>query len=128
MKLRLQRNSIRLRLTRPEVEALAETGSVSEMISFGPAPDQQLLYTVETRRQQGLGYAYHGGSVTVYLPAGESAEWVESERVGFQEDIDIGNGESLSILVEKDFKCLTDRPGEDDSDAYPHPAGTHSEC
>ena len=32
-----------------------------------------------------------------------------------------GNGEGLRVLVEKDFPCLTARPNEDDSDAFPWP-------
>ena len=38
-------------------------------------------------------------------------------------DQDVGGDEPLRILVEKDFACLVEREGEDDSDAFPHPDG-----
>lgn len=125
MKLRLRPNSVRLRLTRSEVETLTQTGAVSEMISFGPDPENQLMYAVETHDADGLGFHYQGGSMVVYLPTPEVADWAESDRVGFTEVIDLGTGETLTLIVEKDFKCLTDRPGEDESDAYPHPEESH---
>ncbi len=34
---------------------------------------------------------------------------------------DVDDGDSLKILVEKDFACLAPREGEDESDMYPHP-------
>jgi len=121
MKLRLRSNSVRLRLTKSEVDELVSTGTVTELISFGPDPEHQLMYSVETRESNKIGCDYLPGSISVHLPADEAASWAESEQVGFNAEIDIGTGEALTLIVEKDFKCLTDRPGEDESDAYPHP-------
>jgi hypothetical protein len=33
----------------------------------------------------------------------------------------IGEGATLAILIEKDFSCLTPRPGGDDDDCFSHP-------
>ncbi|HEY5564024.1 MAG TPA: hypothetical protein VIL33_00445 [Rhodothermia bacterium] len=121
MKLRLRSNAVRLRLTKSEVDELVSTGTVTELISFGPDPEQQLMYAVETRESGAIGCDYLPGSITVHLPSKEAATWADSEQVGFNADIDVGTAETLTVIVEKDFKCLTDRPGEDESDAYPHP-------
>jgi len=121
MKLRLRSNSIRLRLTQSEVDELVSTGSVTELISFGPDPEQHLMYAVETRESDKIGCDYLPGSITVHLPDNDAASWADSDQVGFEVALDVGTGEPLSVIVEKDFKCLTDRPGEDESDAYPHP-------
>ena len=47
MKLRLQGNSVRLRLTRSEVERLRETGLVEESVDFGAGA--ALAYRLQTK-------------------------------------------------------------------------------
>ena len=37
-------------------------------------------------------------------------------------ELALEDGDSLKILVEKDFACLVAREGEDESDMFPHPA------
>ena len=51
MKLRLQGNSVRLRLTRSEVERLRETGLVEESIEFDSG--ESLVYRLQSRREPG---------------------------------------------------------------------------
>ena len=51
MKLRLQGNSVRLRLTRSEVERLREIGLVEELVDFGTA--EVLAYRLQCRLEQG---------------------------------------------------------------------------
>ena len=64
MKLRLQGNSVRLRLTRSEVERLRETGLVEESVDFGPG--ELLAYRLQSRLEQGpVGAAFRQGIVTV---------------------------------------------------------------
>jgi hypothetical protein len=49
-------------------------------------------------------------------------DWCNTELVSLQAEQLVGDsGEMLSILVEKDFSCLMDRKGEDESDNYPNP-------
>ena len=45
--------------------------------------------------------------------------------VGMQKIISVGEEIDLSILIEKDFKCLTDRPNEDESDLFENPINKH---
>jgi hypothetical protein len=47
MKLRLQGNSVRLRLTRSEVERLREIGRVEESVDFGAG--EVLAYRLQSR-------------------------------------------------------------------------------
>ncbi len=125
MKLRVRGNSLRLRLSRGEVNALAETGEVREAIAFGPGPAQRLGYAIVMSEDATVTSAsLSGGSVEVVVPRALAREWATSETVGFEVEQAIGEGLSLSILVEKDFACLTPRKGEDDTDAFPNPNET----
>ena len=64
MKLRLQGNSVRLRLTRSEVERLRETGLVEESIEFGSG--ELLVYRLQSRREPGpVEATFRQGVITV---------------------------------------------------------------
>lgn len=120
MKLRIRGNSVRLRLTRPEVAALAAEGEVSEHTAFGGGSRFSYALRSDPRATR-VHAAFAEGSVSVTLPSRMAAEWAASEQVGIEAGQPADEGETLRILVEKDFACLAERPGEDDSDAYPHP-------
>lgn len=122
MKLRIQRNSLRLRLSQSEVAGLAERGRVAECIRFGPQSEAELTYElVSSERTPTLAASFRARAVTVTVPAERVREWAGSGEVTLEGSIPLGGDEVLRILVEKDFKCLAPRPGEDESDAFPHP-------
>lgn len=117
MKLRIQGSSLRLRLTRPEVERLRDGGEVSETIAFrsGGALTyrlQKLAGADEARADLALGV------ISVSVPDTMVEHWASSDEVGIY-----GHDGELRIVIEKDFRCLTRAAEEQEADAYPHPAG-----
>jgi hypothetical protein len=116
MKLRIQGNSLRLRLTRSEVAGLHETGVVEETAHF--AIGSSLTYRIQKGAgESGIRAELADGTITVHLPASTADGWATSDDIGIN-----GRDGVLRIAIEKDFRCLT-RPGEEDApDAYPHPA------
>lgn len=121
MKIRIQGNSIRLRLSQSEVQTFAETGRVEDEIHFGSVPESSLRYVLERAGVRQLAASYTANEIKVFVPAESGAAWTSTNEVGMESEVSLGNGHTLRILVEKDFKCLTDRPGEDESDNYPNP-------
>jgi hypothetical protein len=114
MKLRLHGNSLRLRLTRPEVERLRDSGSVSEVVDFGAAA---LSYQLKSRPDEGpLQAGLHDGVMTVSVSAHATRDWAGSNDVGIY-----GQSGALAVSIEKDFRCLTRPLDRDERDAYPHP-------
>ena len=121
MKLRIQGNSLRLRLTQSEVEAFGERGHVEEHIRFRPG--EFMVYTLEASDVVGHMDAHYGeGRVTIRVPSGQVAAWVETNQVGMEGEQPIEGDERLTILVEKDFKCLHGPAERQEEDAFPHPA------
>ena len=120
MKLRIRDNSLRLRLTQVEVERLRRDGLVSARILF---PDgRELVYEVESSPASVAPATFYGGDrITVRLPETRVLAWAATDQVSIEEEQLLTGGESLKILVEKDFACLAPREGEDESDMYPHP-------
>ncbi len=122
MKLRIRGNSIRLRLTRGEVAAIAASGRVEDAIAFGPG--ERLVYALACGEVDALRARLGGGVVEVTAPAAVAREWASSDRVGLEGEQPIGGGDVLTIIVEKDFACLKPRADEDDADAFPNPNET----
>lgn len=124
MKLRIRGNSIRLRLTQSEVEQFGETGNVEEVVEFGPEK-AVLSYRLETIRDgNSIRAMFEDNSVRILIPEKEAKIWTTSEKIAIEELQPLDGDRSLRILIEKDFTCLTERAGEDETDAFPNPLAT----
>lgn len=71
---------------------------------------------------------YSDNEIRVCLPEKVVAAWAMTEVVAVSGEQTLDDGDRLSILVEKDFACLAPRPGEDESDMYPHPDADKGSC
>jgi hypothetical protein len=115
MKLRIQGNSLRLRLTQKEVAQLRELGRVASSTEF--AVGCALVYLLESSsRARFVTAAFDGQAIRVTMPTHVMKEWAESDQVS----IEAASPTGLHLVIEKDFQCLHSR-GEQDRDAYSHP-------
>ena len=122
MKLRIKGNSIRLRLTRPEVARLNAGEPVEESTEF--SPNQILRYRIQPADgPDELSASFQSGLALVRVSPDRIRQWASTDEVGIY-----GASSSLKIVIEKDFRCLT-RPEERfNPDVYPHPAVDLEEC
>lgn len=116
MKLRIRGNSLRLRITRLELEQLASAGQVVESVPFPGGAELRYTLTVDPAAGT-LTAAYGNNVIDVRIPGAAFREWQREDQASLRATGD------LTILVEKDFACLVAREGEDDSNAFAHPAG-----
>jgi len=121
MKIRIRANSLRLRLTQSEVNTFGEKGEVRDQIQFGLLPKETLTYSMVLAKGGELRATYEDRRIRVQVPGKMAKDWVETDLIGMTNDMELGNEKVLKILVEKDFKCLTARHGEDETDNFPHP-------
>jgi len=119
MKLRIKGNSIRLRLSEPEVSILANGEKVAEKVDFSSS-----LLRYEVQSSDHVSVDFINNTVVVKLGEDIIKTWAESDQVSISMNINGSEANKLSILVEKDFKCLTVRP-EDESDLFPNPNEHH---
>ena len=119
MKLRIKDNSIRIRLTRSEVEKFAADGYIAAHTVF---MDKRFSYALQAvnNDSEHLTASYHSDVITMHVPETLKKLWTETERVGFDAWMPVEDGQKLYLLLEKDFKCL-DETMEDQSDAYDNP-------
>ncbi len=122
MKLRIQGNSIRLRLSRSEVERFGATGDISETVEFEPGNQ----FTYSFRTGESLGAVHDTDGIHIVVPHQSAQDWAGTDRVSIEGTQPLAGGRTLEILIEKDFKCIH-KSGDANEDAYPNPlAGTAS--
>jgi hypothetical protein len=123
VKLRIHGNTLRLRLNQAEVAQFSKTGHIDETIEF--ALGARLSYILESDSNVEAPRAlYKEGELRIQIPAAEAKDWVTTDRVGLSSEQPLGGNKHLSIMIEKDFKCIhSDDP---DPNAYANPlkAGT----
>ena len=122
MKLRLLDDSIRLRLSQSEVAAADEQGLVEGQTRF---PDgSRFTFALEALVNGSAATAsYTGDRMVVKLPAAEISAWANDDAaVSLRSELELPDGRPLKLLVEKDFRCVTPREDEDQSDLFVNPS------
>jgi hypothetical protein len=119
MKLRIQDNRVRLRLTQTEVARLRDHGRVCCEIRF--ASGRAFGYSVASSSEVAeVSVHYSGDSISVVVPLAAAIAWTDTDQV-FIEGPRHG---VVQVLVEKDFQCLH-QPLDRDPDAFLHPLGAY---
>jgi hypothetical protein len=110
MKLRLNDNELRLRLSQSEVASFGESGRIAAEVKFASGI---LSYSLESAERASA--TFENGSIRIALPEAQVRHWIDCDETG----IETTSG-PLRILVEKDFACLH-RDADENADAFPNP-------
>ena len=126
MKLRIRGNTLRLRLSRNEVDSVAQGKEVEESTSFPEGG--KLQYVLKQTPSDTTVVKINEGDdscINVLVDENKAKQWAKSEEVGLfgTEPLVLG---SLELLIEKDFACLNPRDGVEDSDSFPNPASAEA--
>jgi hypothetical protein len=120
MKLRINGNSIRLRLLRSEVSTFVGTGRIEHTIHFASSDDAFLTYALEHEADLANVVVRHKQSeVTIVLPRQQAISWAETGQIGIYSAVNLGGRGVLDVIVEKDFACL-DLSDADNHDTFPN--------
>jgi hypothetical protein len=121
MKLRIKGNTIRLRVSRSDLGALAENGKIESAIHFADSPAAEWSYgIVQHSALAGPSVLFETNRITVMVNSDDVRRWASSEDVGIYFSQNIGSQGTLDVLLEKDFACL-DRSDEENTDTFPNP-------
>jgi hypothetical protein len=121
MKLRIRKNSLRLRLQQHEVKQLVTAGAVIDETCFGK---ETLRNSIEISADVSAMCAdFASNTIRVRVPMAAALHWASSDEVGMLAE-QVTPAGPLLLLIEKDFACLQPRDPalrEDDSDAFMNP-------
>ncbi len=115
MKLRFAENSLRLRLRKSDIATLEEQGYVYETVQFGA--HRSLRFKLRMNDVEDIEANFLDGMISVLLPEDVARQWIDSDQVGLERNIPLQNGQSLYVLIEKDFPCQH-QEGEDQADTF----------
>jgi hypothetical protein len=118
MKLRIKGNTIRLRLSKKEVEQLCSEGIIREQTNFA---DASFVYSIQREiNTDTIKATYKQNELVVYIPSALIKGWETNTIISFDNRSVDGSMPELLVLVEKDFKCI-DNSTEDQTDNYENP-------
>jgi len=121
MKLRILGNSMRLRVTRSELQRLQAGETVEDCISFAAAPEASLTYALAVAPGETPVHVQHGPQrVAIVLNEDQLRTWSRQEEVGIYTTLENGSVKGLQLIVEKDFACLNQSHPKS-ADAFPNP-------
>jgi hypothetical protein len=121
MKLRINGNSLRLRVSRSELARFQSGERIEETIHFTATPEAKLTYALEfTLQSTPVKVQYESNVVTVVLSEARARIWEVEDEVGVYETLDIDSAGSLDVIIEKDFACA-DGSDAENSDTFPNP-------
>jgi len=119
MKIRIFDDSIRLRLDRGEVDAIARDEAVECHTQFPGGG--VFTYRLAVADIADVGASIVESRVEVVLPLAVAGGWASDDtQVSIRAQQPIADG-VLTLLVEKDFECLEPREGEDQSNRFSNP-------
>jgi hypothetical protein len=115
MRLRFEKNSLRFRLRKSEVEQLTHQGFVKEAIAF---PGSTFIYELHVSDDViDPAAQLNNNLVIVNIPVGIATEWINTDEVGIYHVMHVNENETLDITIEKDFPCKSDSE-EDKKDTF----------
>jgi hypothetical protein len=113
VKLRIQDNSVRLRLRKSELDDFARTGKVEAETIF--APGSVLRYSLEAADISSATATFENSWVRIVVPKPQAEAWTSGNETGIAAE-----HAGISILVEKDYQ-RTNVKSKIDYDLYPNP-------
>ncbi|MBI1222526.1 MAG: hypothetical protein GC180_07980 [Bacteroidetes bacterium] len=119
MKLRIKGDSIRIRLSKSEVDHFTQNGKYEAYTHFPNGKSFEYGLQVSNKCDSLTAELTEKGML-LCMPRNWADEWLTTQKVGFESRISLPQGGELYLLLEKDFQCL-DANTEDQSDMYPNP-------
>ncbi len=119
MKVRIDKNSIRYRLRKSDIEKLQHKNAVKRSIAF---PAGALTFELQLANTTEPAANFSGNSVVISLPLNIATTWMTTDEVGIYHTFEFGDDEKLKMSIEKDFPCK-DRAEEDKNDTFTELAG-----
>ena len=119
MKLRIHKNSIRLRLSQTEVDKVAKGQAILETLETGGGDrESNFSYSlIPSDGNEQISAEFKQNNLKIVFPKNQAEEWANTDKVAVSQLSDKG----VTILIEKDFQCLHKRPNEDETDNFRNP-------
>ena len=99
MKLRIEGNSIRMRLRKSEIELFEKNKTVNDALNLG---NSIFVYSIEMSKKNEITSQLSSQELKVFIPELLAEKWINSSLVSLENKF-----QDCNILIEKDFKCTS---------------------
>lgn len=102
MKLRLENNIVKIRLSPEEIDRLDSEKIISEKIQISDG--NKFSYSIQiVENIKSCTVSFENNSLKVCVPSLTASKWIESNQIGIIASIDSNLGESIILTVEEDL-------------------------
>lgn len=102
MKLRLEKETVRLRLSPDELRKLKSEKTIVEKISV--SKENRFSYSIQIADHHETCYMdFKDNSLEVSIPNTLADKWMNSNQVAIKETIDTDSGETIVLVIEEDL-------------------------
>jgi hypothetical protein len=119
MKLRFEKNAIRLRLRKSDLTQLKENGFVKETVEF---PGFIFTYQLNISLSDTLNVQFIDHAIMINIPSDIAGNWINTTEVGIYQTLQFNNKKTLDVIIEKDFPCK-EKHDENKDDTFTELAG-----
>jgi len=102
-----------MRVRKSDLKQLKAEGQTRTQIQLQPA----LSFVLTIGDTPAPNAQMQGSTLTVTLPRTTAQQWMDSEQVGITHQAVQPDGNTIDLLIEKDFPCAH-RPQEDKTDTF----------
>jgi len=102
MKFRIEKNTVKFRLSPLEIELLSSNKSLSESIKISGLNNfEYSILVVEDSDKSSLEFG--GSTATARIPQSDSSKWQKSDQIGLNEIINTSGSEIVSLIHRRRF-------------------------
>jgi hypothetical protein len=102
MKLRLDKKTVRIRLSKEEILNLQSDGFLEEQITL--SEDNFFTYVIDVLDDIDKCGLYFGeDGVRIEIPFNTSEKWINSNQVGIKETFETEDDETVTLYIEEDL-------------------------
>lgn len=124
MKIRIKNNSVRLRLSKPDLDQFGKEGYIEEKTEF---PGSTFTYAIQKLFDgKTLDASFIDQKLTIFVPKHIVQEWTDTDVIGYNHTLSAADNQTLFLLIEKDFKCTDGDTVDDQSEYFDNPVKTCS--
>ncbi len=119
MKIRIKENTVRLRLSKPDIDRFGKDGYLEEKTEF---PGSTFTYAIQKLFDgKNLDASFTDKKLTLFVPHKIQEEWISTDVTGLSHQLPVGENKTLFLLIEKDFQCIDGAATEDQTEYFNNP-------
>ena len=102
MKLRLEKGTVKIRLSQEEIKTLIAGNSISEFLYI--SEENKFEYSIHIiENHDSSSILFKSSSLSIHIPSSKAEKWMNSHQIGIKEIIVTDQAKEMILIVEEDL-------------------------